>query len=446
VSPADVLVLGAGIAGLAAAERLAEAGRRVVVVEGRDRIGGRIHTVEDPESHHPIELGAEFVHGRPAGLLALIRSAGLTLDPVPERHERGPGHPGSPLADPRASLSRLLHTAGKAAPDRSLTDQPLAELLQERGGLLEPGERRIAVAYLETFHAADPACVGTRALAENEAAEDEDGDEPHRVREGYGALVRWLAEQLHPDRVELRLRTLVTSLRWREGEVRAAVRSPNGEPAELVARSAVVTLPLPALLARPGAPAGVAIDPMPDSWSSAFAALHMGAAHRIVLRFDTRWWAPDRQGGPGFVHGTTEPFPVWWTALPSRAPVLTGWTGGPRAAALAGRGEEAVLGAALDSLASVFGRDARELRSRLRMVWSHDWVTDQFAGGAYSYGGVGAIGARAALTPPVAGTLFLAGEAIAERGRNGTVHGALESGQRAAARLLGTAGPLVSLD
>ena len=77
MSTADVLVLGAGIAGLAAAERLAAAGRRVVVVESRDRIGGRIHTVHDPESHHPIELGAEFVHGRPPGLYGMAEVLGL---------------------------------------------------------------------------------------------------------------------------------------------------------------------------------------------------------------------------------------------------------------------------------------------------------------------------------------------------------------------------------
>ncbi|HET8836872.1 MAG TPA: FAD-dependent oxidoreductase, partial [Gemmatimonadales bacterium] len=70
---ADVLVVGAGIAGLAAAERLAAAGRRVLVLEGRDRIGGRIHTAHDPDLDVPVELGAEFVHGDPSELIALIR-------------------------------------------------------------------------------------------------------------------------------------------------------------------------------------------------------------------------------------------------------------------------------------------------------------------------------------------------------------------------------------
>jgi monoamine oxidase len=188
------------------------------------------------------------------------------------------------------------------------------------------------------------------------------------------------------------------------------------------------------VLKRPaGEPGAVSIDPSPPGWRDWLARLHMGAAHHVVLSFDARWWARNGEDGPCFVHGAGEPFPVWWSSLPSHVPLLTGWTGGPRAAALAGRGDEALPPLALDSLASVFGRDLAELRSRLRQAYAHDWVADPFAGGAYSYGGVGAIEARAALVRPVADTLFLAGEAVAQRGRNATVHGALLSGRAAAA-------------
>lgn len=95
-----------------------------------------------------------------------------------------------------------------------------------------------------------------------------------------------------------------------------------------------------------------------------------------------------------------------------------------------------MLGAALESLGSVFRRDAAELRSRLRLAYTHDWSADPLSAGAYSYGGVGAIPAREALVQPVAGTLVLAGEAVAQKGRNGTVHGALASGRSAAHALL----------
>ena len=429
---ADVLVLGAGIAGLAAAECLAAAGRRVLILEARDRLGGRIHTVDDPALGHPIELGAEFVHGRPAELVGLIRKSGLTLERMPTRHRGGRGRAPTPVPDIRDTLARLLDPAGGPLPD-----MPVAVLLrQRRAELPSPAGLDPVARYLEGFHAADLGRFGTRSLAENEAAEDEDGDDPHRVREGYGALVQRLAARLDPDRAEIRLETVVASLRWRDGEVRATVRTAAGESTEIAASRAIVTLPLPALTRAAGAAGAVAIDPEPPGWRQALGALHMGHAQHIVLGFDARWWASQDEDGPAFVTGDAEPFPVWWSALPSRQALLTGWIGGPRAASLAGRNEEEVLRLAVDSVASVFGRDVAEVRTRLRLAYWHDWSADLFAGGAYSYGGVGAIEARRALALPVAGRLFLAGEAVAQHGRNATVHGALISGREAASALL----------
>jgi monoamine oxidase len=423
---ADVIVVGAGMAGLAAAERLATGGCRVLVLEARDRLGGRIHTVRAPGLALPIELGAEFVHGRPAELVALIERLGLTLVEVPERHD--PGRQAPPLPDLRGTLARLLE-AGDASVDR-----PVAALLDEQAATVSHRELEAVRRYLESFHAADLARLGTRALAQNEAAEDEDGDEGHRIREGYTGLVERLAAEIDPARCGVRLGSPVSRLRWREGQVRVTVDHGSGA-AELLAPRVVLTVPLP-VLARWTGGAPPALDPVPEGWREALGALSMGPAHRMVLVFDERWWAPDGGAGPSFVHGADEPFPVWWTALPSREPAITGWAGGPRAAALAGRGEAAMLDATLASLGSVFGRNPAELRARLVHGYGHDWSADPWAGGAYSYGGVGALEARQALASPVADTLFLAGEAVAELGRNATVHGALASGRRTADAIL----------
>jgi monoamine oxidase len=426
---ADVVVLGAGIAGLAAAERLGAGGRRVVVLEARDRIGGRIHTVHDPVLDHPVELGAEFVHGRPAELVELIRATGLGLERATERHDRVGATGPAPFESLRATLTMLLRTS-------PATDRPVAELVRECVGAGAPtGEIETAVGYLEGFHAADLARLGSRALAENESAEAADGDELHRVREGYGALVQRLSERTDPELVELRLGTPVTGLQWQPGRVRVQIVE-GGGASVLTAESAVITLPLPVLKRMAGGGGVPSIDPIPAHWAGALDALHMGAGHHVVLGFDARWWAPDGGNGPSFVHGPNEPFPIWWSALPARVPLLTGWVGGPRATALAGHGEEALLRTALEALASLFGHDVAELRSRLRLAYCHDWSADPYAGGAYSYGGVGAIEARASLVQPVERTLFLAGEAVAVGGRNATVHGALASGRRAATEVL----------
>jgi len=432
MAQADVLVVGAGIAGLAAAERLAAAGRRDLVLEARDRIGGRIHTAHDPDLDIPVELGAEFVHGHPAELMALVRRLGLTVRSARERHQRGPGEAAPPLPDLPHTLAKLLDGADRGR------DRAAADLLQEHAATARARELETAARYLEGFHAADLSLLGSRALAQNEKAGEEDGEQIQRVAEGYGTLVRRLADTIDPDRCEIRLDTEVRAIRWRRGEARAQVWA-GGKATwdEIAAAGVVLTVPLPVLRRLVTGPGSERLEPVPAAWLGALASLHMGAAHRVVLGFDSRWWVAGEGDGPSFVHGGGESFPVWWTALPSRAPVITGWSGGPRGALLSGKGEDTMVRAALESLASVFGRDVGELRSRLRVAYAHDWSADPLAGGAYSYGGIGAIEARGALVRPVEGTLFLAGEAVAEEGRNATVHGALVSGYRAAERVLG---------
>ncbi|MFL5494488.1 MAG: FAD-dependent oxidoreductase, partial [Gemmatimonadales bacterium] len=180
-------MLGAGIAGLAAAEHLAAAGRKVVILEGRDRVGGRILTVHPPALRHPIELGAEFVHGRPPELRALIRAADLAVDPVPEWHEREQGGVERPQPDIRELVQQLLGPEPEKEPDR-----PVAELIRRRGG----GLSSAAVQYLESLHCAELDKFGSHALAEAELAETEDGEQSSRLREGYDRLIEWLRARL----------------------------------------------------------------------------------------------------------------------------------------------------------------------------------------------------------------------------------------------------------
>jgi monoamine oxidase len=127
---------------------------------------------------------------------------------------------------------------------------------------------------------------------------------------------------------------------------------------------------------------------------------------------------------------------VWWSGTPPDAPFITGWTGGPRAEALAGEPPEKVTRLAVQSLASIFGRAMSQVEQSLRQSYTHDWSRDPFSRGAYSYGGVGASAAAELLRRPVADTLFLAGEAVNGHGRNATVPGALSSGLRTADSLI----------
>src|SRR5262252_3480383 len=83
---ADVVVIGGGAAGLAAARRLSQAGRKVIVLEARDRWGGRVHTVRPAAWPIPVELGAEFIHGEAAETMTALQAAGLATERLPDRH------------------------------------------------------------------------------------------------------------------------------------------------------------------------------------------------------------------------------------------------------------------------------------------------------------------------------------------------------------------------
>lgn len=128
--------------------------------------------------------------------------------------------------------------------------------------------------------------------------------------------------------------------------------------------------------------------------------------------------------------------PTWWTCHPLHAPLLTGWTGGPAAEALAAGGIQEWLAHAFGSLARILGREESEIAGELAACQSHNWSADPFSRGAYSYVAVGGMDAQKHFGDPVEDTLFFAGEAANCDGHSGTVHGAIATGERAAGFML----------
>jgi monoamine oxidase len=166
---------------------------------------------------------------------------------------------------------------------------------------------------------------------------------------------------------------------------------------------------------------------------------------RLTLRFRHRFWEqrvlPSEAGAEnltqlGFIHTDIEPVPTWWTVAPLRAPLLTGWAGGPRAEELCQKDESAILDGALASLVKLFGIERDAVDDLFEECYFHNWSTDPFARGAYSYVGVNGLEAQKTLARPVQETLYFAGEATDYGGKNATVEGAIASGKRAAQELL----------
>ncbi len=408
----DVVVIGAGAAGLAAARRLRAAGRTVAVVEARARVGGRVWTVRDGWPI-PVEAGAEFVHGRPPALWALLRAAHLRLGRVPDQHLL---RRGGRLGDGGGAFGAVQELLGGGAGDG---DRAIAAVLSRA----PPSVRGLATAFVEGFHAADPKRASARSIADQQAAaEREGGDALYRVLDGYDRLMEHLARGLGDALV---LGAAVREVRWRRRAVEVGARSPLGRRlAPVRARAAIVTLPLGVLQAG-----AVRFAPSLPEKRRAADALAMGAVVKVVLRLR-------RRCDFAFVHDPGAPIPTWWTPRPHRAPLVVGWAGGPAARALARDGEAAILDGAVASLARTLGHRRAALAADFVAGRVFDWRADPFARGAYSWVPVGAVDAPRALAAPVEDTLFFAGEATDADGHTGTVHAALESGVRAAAEAL----------
>ena len=422
----DILIVGAGVAGLAAADALAASGASVTVLEARDRVGGRILTLHPAGASSPIELGAEFVHGRPPELLRTLDEAGATLvetggvDVCSERGRLSECADAAPAEEPSAEESwSLLDELDRFVAREG--DMSFDEFLARRHASPKTSEE--ARSFVEGFNAADAGRIGIAALARQQQAEEQiDGDRSWRCLDGYDALPKHLADRARRSGARIFLSTPVSAIRWSRGRVE--VLTTAGEKHS--ARKAIVTLPLGVLQAR-----SVSFDPEPQAVLGAADRMAAGTVQRLVYTFRSRFWAA-RFPAMDFLFADQGAPATWWTQHPIETPVLIGWIGGPRALAPPAGDAAALVEAGLRSLERIFSLQTGSLQPELESWNLHDWQQDPFSLGAYSYAPAGAAGCSAAMSEPVENTLFFAGEHTDTTGHWGTVHGALGSGLRAA--------------
>ncbi|HEY2001751.1 MAG TPA: NAD(P)/FAD-dependent oxidoreductase [Acidobacteriaceae bacterium] len=432
----DVLIVGAGIAGLAAAAELAESGRRVIVLEARDRIGGRILTLHPDEGRPPIELGAEFVHGHPPELLRLLQDADAPLQNIDGTDACF--RDGTLSACPENKAFELLDELAEFAHLQG--DMPFDDFLAERRPDAETAEQ--ARSFVEGFNAADARNIGIIALARQQQAEEEiDGDQSARSIRGYDLLPQHLARRVEQAGGSILLRSPVVSLDWRLGSVTVQTASTDpasGPPASFSASKVILTLPLGVLKAR-----SVVFRPEPSRILWAADRMEPGSARRLVLLFRTSFWKTNtppnmqemRFPDMRFLFAPAMTPPTYWTQHPSDTPMLVAWVGGPKADAEGTPDQFVAL--ALRGLERIFSLAPHSLDAELRNWYMHDWQSDPYTLGTYSYVPIGAFDCSEKMTLPLNKTLFFAGEHTDITGHWGTVHGALRSGLRAARQVLG---------
>lgn len=438
----DVVVIGAGAAGLSAARLLAEAGRRVALLEARHRVGGRIWTreIEQGKSTQsiPIELGAEFIHGLPEETWSLVSEATLVTYELSGSSLR---YCGSRLMDgneQRGDAEGVIEEMTQwqsTHPDAK--DLSFAEYV--KGKTLDAVSATAATNYVEGFNAADQNRISVKSLAKQQRAEDAiSADRLFRVESGYAAIPEYLAQQFVSAGGELILDAPVKKIAWRRGEVSvetADARAHPGGTRQFRARQAVIAVPLGVLQAE-----HIEFSPRPAEALRQANRMARGAVMRMVFVFERKFWSEPLS----FLFAPSETPPTWWTPMPHETPILTAWAGGPRAEVLlrlvTPEGDAGVLrDRCLGTLAKILDRPTDEIKTMLSSWHFHNWQDDPNALGAYSYVPAGSFDAALNLQRPVEETLYFAGEHTDTSGHWGTVHAALATGKGAALRLLGLA-------
>jgi monoamine oxidase len=406
----DVAIIGAGAAGLAAARALSGAGKRICLIEARPRAGGRVSTLHVPDLPHPIELGAEFLHGEAAATFNIVDAAALAVCRLPDDHWWSREGTITEIRDFWGEVNRVRARIGALKRDVSF-----ATFMRGQRSIT-PRLRELACLFVEGYHAAHADRMSALALRTSD--EEQSENKQFRFAGGYDAIIEWLRAGIDPERAELRFGTAAKRVQWEKGTVAIDCGS-----ATIRARAAVITIPIGVWKAG-----DVAFDPPLRDKERALAKLEAGHVVKIAFRFRERFWED-----VNFVHARDRFMPTWWTSAPLRSPILTGWAGGHAADALLAE-RPAMIDRALDAMSRAFGVPRRRLDSLLAGTWTHDWQSDPFSRGAYSYAAVGGSGAHDELARPLRNTLFFAGEATSSD-ETGTVSGAIASGLRAARRI-----------
>ncbi|WDF76038.1 NAD(P)/FAD-dependent oxidoreductase [Mucilaginibacter sp. KACC 22773] len=428
----DILIIGAGAAGLMAARTLAKAGKKVTVLEARDRIGGRIHTLENASGQQPLELGAEFIHGDLPLTKSLLDEAGIAYNHAGAsmwRYEDGEFKQNETFVE---HWDAFLNKLGDLEQDMSINCFLLREFKGEKYRRLRESVRQ----FVSGYDNADPKKASSFSLRREWQSEN-DGAQ-YRVPGGYGKLASFLAGEIIAAGGQIHLNAVVKKIYWQQHCVKVV----SSVGCTHSAKQLIVALPLGVLQVNAGDSGAISFNPEIPDHTKAINALGFGAVIKILLEFDEAFWE-DKQteklagkslSNMGYLFSTEE-IPTWWTQAPRHTNMLTGWIGGPEAAEKTDTHNTEILRQSLQSLANIFNRDEEQLKQRLRNYHIVNWTADEFARGSYAYDTVEAGQARSILLEPVEDTIFFAGEYLYNGTAMGTVEAALDSGLRAAERI-----------
>ena len=397
----DVVIVGGGAAGVAASARLKKAGVRHLLLEARNRIGGRAHTVMAAGSF-PVDLGCGWLHSaRQNAWTHIAEGAGVPID-----RSRAPwaksaleiNFPASNQSDYHRAFEALERRLTKMAEDE--VDHPASTAMVAEDGRWTP----LLNAFSGYYNGAPFDKISVQDYAAYEPTEDN-----WRLPDGYGSLISRFGVGL-----PVRLETPVTKIE--HGSAMLLIHTTEGV---VTARSVIIAVPTTVI-----ANGELAFDPPLPKKRDAATALPLGHVNKVFLSLS----GAEAFDADTLLYGRTDSEDTGsYTLRPMGRPMIEGFFGGELAGKL--EAEPDALGAfAIDEICRALGTGFRE---RLRPLAHSAWSTDRWSQGAYSHARPGSADMRAVLAEPVESRLFFAGEACSPHAFS-TAHGAYETGVAAA--------------
>ena len=420
----EVIIIGAGATGLMAAKILSENKIAVCILEARNRIGGRVYTISKPGFSKPIEAGAEFIHGKLPLTTALLRKAGIEHYKVDGELWQIKNGELKKQEDFIEHSNLFIKKLKKLDKDMSISEFLKKNFAEDKYQEMTHSLQQ----YIEGYDAADIKDASSFAVKEDWENEE---DVQYRIKEGYGSLLEHIKKDCLQNGCKIYLSNVVKEIRWTAQHAEVITNQNKAFSADKV----IITVPI-ILLAETSVP-GIAFNPALPEIRNAARQTGYGGVIKVILEFTYAFWETEKGGKTKdlFFIFSREKIPAWWSQLPDKTPVLTGWLAGPKADKLSNENNKIILQQALHSLASMFAVEIKFLQQLLKASYIYNWVADPFSKGAYSYKSLTTEAAKKILLQPVSNTLFFAGEALS-KDYYGTVEAAFQSGKKVAENIL----------
>jgi monoamine oxidase len=430
VEKAEVIIIGAGAAGLMAALELSKAGKKIIVLEARDRLGGRIHSESNSLTGGLTELGAEFIHGRMPLTFKLLKQYGIDFyklrGSIWQVKKNKLEQDEEIIKDHHHQLQIKIKELKKDLPVLEFLDR---EFPPEK----YPELRKTVTRFVEGYGAADVSRASTFAFR-NDWADTKDWEQ-YKIKGGYGKLIQCIAGDFVKEGGLIYPEKVVTEINWKKNSVE--VGCADGKT--FTSKKVILTVP-PGVLSDEKS---IGFIPAIPEKISLAAQLGFGAVIKVLCLFRESFWRDMQvQKNLGenldklFFLFSEEEIPTWWTQYPEEVPLLTGWLSGKKAVLHSTSPEDVVLALSLKSLANIFKLDENFLRGQLVGSEIVNWTQDPFSRGAYVYDTVNGKEKAKELEAPLGHTLYFAGEAFAYDEGTGMVESALASGLKTSEKVI----------